>query len=152
MTIRYFTLVVLTCTLTACVNLKPKADTTRTYLLGPVDVSSKGESSLHDIYIARPNLPAYLEGNHMQYRNEQGELKIEMAGTEYTEWPLQRQSALVHRVERAYNDWESANANSHGVSEAIVNFLVIKYVLQKVFTYDWSKMFKPFSSNRASYN
>lgn len=49
-----------------------------------------------------------------------GELEIEMAGTEYAEWPLQRQSALVHRLERAYNDWESAQANSHEVSQAIV--------------------------------
>lgn len=49
-----------------------------------------------------------------------GELVIEMAGTEYAEWPLQRQSALVHRLERAYNDWESERANSHEVSKAIV--------------------------------
>ncbi|MCA8979295.1 MAG: SGNH/GDSL hydrolase family protein [Planctomycetes bacterium] len=49
-----------------------------------------------------------------------GELVVEMAGTEYAEWPLQRQSALVHRLERAYNDWESEHANSHAVSKAIV--------------------------------
>lgn len=52
--------------------------------------------------------------------DEAGELEIEMAGTEYAEWPLQRRSALVHRLERAYKDWESANANSHEVSKAIV--------------------------------
>ena len=97
MTIRYFTLLVLTCTLTACVNLKPKADTTRTYLLGPVDVSPEGESSLYDIYIARPNLPAYLEGNHMQYRNEQGELKS-LKGARWGE-------SLQEGIARALSEW-----------------------------------------------
>lgn len=52
--------------------------------------------------------------------DDDGELVVEMAGTEYAEWPLQRYSALVHRMERAYNDWESDRARSHEVSEAIV--------------------------------
>jgi len=52
--------------------------------------------------------------------DENGELVIEMAGTEYAEWPLQRQSAFVHRLERSYNDWESKQARSHDVTKAIV--------------------------------
>lgn len=84
-------------TLTACVNFKPKADTTRIYLLGPVDTSSEGGANPHDLYIARPSLPAYLEGNHMQYRNEQGELKS-VKGARWGE-------SLHEGIARALSEW-----------------------------------------------
>ena len=75
MIIRPLILLIVSFALTACVNLKPKPDSVRLYLLGPVTASAVEAPVGRGIYIARPDLPTYLEGNRMQYHGEGGELQ-----------------------------------------------------------------------------
>lgn len=72
-------LLLLACLFTAlcsgCVNLKPTADVTKQYALGSeagaLMLTTEPESVL---YIARPNLPGYIEGLHLQYRSANSEV------------------------------------------------------------------------------
>ncbi len=75
MKIRALLLLILSCGLTACVNLKPTAHSVQRYVLGPVAAVTVQASAGSDLYVARPDLPTYLEGNRMQYRGEGGELQ-----------------------------------------------------------------------------
>ncbi|MEO0510261.1 MAG: ABC-type transport auxiliary lipoprotein family protein [Verrucomicrobiota bacterium] len=62
---------------TSCVNLEPSPDMTKLYTLGPVS-SFEGSEDSGDkkrIYISRPNLPVYLSGSQLAYREADGELK-----------------------------------------------------------------------------
>lgn len=85
---RTLTLLLLCCGLTACVNLKPKADTVRMFVLGSVDaVAEPSAQSPGAVYIARPDLPAYLDGSRLQYRHADGEIQS-LRGARWAE-PLQ---------------------------------------------------------------
>ena len=103
---RTFTLFLLCCTLTGCVNLKPKADTVRLFVLGSVDaVYESGSPGRGAFYIGRPDLPAYLEGTRLQYRHMDGEVES-LSGARWAE-PLQE------GVARALNEFiGSAQENS----------------------------------------
>lgn len=61
--------------LSGCVNLKPKKVETKLYALGAVDSRSAVEVDGPALYIARPHLPAYLDGKRLQYRGANGEVK-----------------------------------------------------------------------------
>ncbi|MEN8725001.1 MAG: PqiC family protein [Lentimonas sp.] len=65
----------LSITLGGCVNLKPKADPVKLYALGPVNSAVDGRESGRPIYVARPHMPAYLDGKHLQYRSANGEVE-----------------------------------------------------------------------------
>ncbi|MEQ2006858.1 MAG: SGNH/GDSL hydrolase family protein [Limisphaerales bacterium] len=52
--------------------------------------------------------------------NAAGELTYDGAPATYSEWPLQRQSALVHWLEQQANLAEERRANSHAVSRALL--------------------------------
>jgi uncharacterized lipoprotein YmbA len=56
--------------------LKPKADTVRLFVLGSVDaVAESSTPATEAVYIARPDLPAYLDGTRLQYRHTDGEVE-----------------------------------------------------------------------------
>jgi uncharacterized lipoprotein YmbA len=61
--------------LTGCVNLKPKQVETKLYALGAVDSRSAFKVDGPPLYVARPHLPAYLDGKRLQYRSANGEVK-----------------------------------------------------------------------------
>lgn len=76
MMIRCLLLLILSCGLTACVNLKPTPHSVKRYVLGPLTaVAEQPASTGGDLYIARPELPSYLAGNRIQYRDAGGELQ-----------------------------------------------------------------------------
>lgn len=52
--------------------------------------------------------------------NAAGQLTYDAASATYTEWPLQRQSALVHWLEQQANIAEEARVRSHEVSRALL--------------------------------
>lgn len=52
--------------------------------------------------------------------NAGGELSYDAAPATYAEWPLQRQSALVHWLEQQANVAEERRVNSHAVSRALL--------------------------------
>lgn len=61
--------------LSACVNFKPQADKVKLYTLGmnaAVAADDPGDKVTY--YIARPELPGYLQGNRMLYHTDSGEL------------------------------------------------------------------------------
>jgi len=60
--------------LSGCVNLKPKADVVKMYALGPVEPAEQPASTERPIFIVRPDLPAYLDGKHLQFRESDGEV------------------------------------------------------------------------------
>lgn len=74
--IRVFCILLLCLSASGCVNLKPRADTVQQYVLGPIDAQARtsvGEPVRGEtIYVGRPDLPGYLEGNRLQYRVETG--------------------------------------------------------------------------------
>ena len=53
-------------------------------------------------------------------RLEAGALTYHAAPATYAEWPLQRQSALVHWLEQTANRWEENRVRSHEVSVALL--------------------------------
>ena len=53
-------------------------------------------------------------------RLEHGALAYHAAPATYAEWPLQRQSALVHWLEQQANRWEESRVRSHEVSAALL--------------------------------
>lgn len=61
--------------LSGCVNLKPKADPVKLYALGPVGPVLHADGVGEVVYIARPHMPAYLDGKHLQYRGVNGEVE-----------------------------------------------------------------------------
>lgn len=71
---------------TGCVNLKPQPDRTRIFILAgdvaaPTDLSSKPAS-----YVARVELPGYLEGTRIHYRSDGGTLSS-IASARWAEAP-----------------------------------------------------------------
>lgn len=74
--------------MSGCVNLKPQPDRTQLYLLGanvasPADLSGKPPS-----YVARAELPGYLEGTRIYYRSAGGTLES-VAGARWAEAPAE---------------------------------------------------------------
>jgi uncharacterized lipoprotein YmbA len=104
---RAFILLFLCFGLTACVNLKPKPDTVRLYVLGPLDTAvESGVLSGPAIYIARPDLPTYVDGTRLQYRRQGGELRS-LSGARWAE-PLQE------GVSRALSEYLSSQHAING--------------------------------------
>mgnify|MGYP000865313625 CR=1 FL=1 len=60
--------------MSSCVNLKPKPDPVKLYALGPIESQPTHNTQRVAIYVARPDLPAYLDGKRLQYRNPNGEI------------------------------------------------------------------------------
>ena len=58
----------------ACVNLKPKHDSTKLYILGSIEPVVSSDFGAAAIYISRPYLPAYVAIQRLQYRKQNGEL------------------------------------------------------------------------------
>lgn len=89
---------------TSCVNLDPVEDDLQMYALG--SVSDRPETEFPDnannvIYIARPDLPAYLSNNRMLIRSEDGEIR-HLGGIRWVE-PLEEgvARALSEYISRA---------------------------------------------------
>jgi len=61
--------------LVACVNLKPQPDSVVLYVLGPSDSRTVPADEPPSVYVARPDLPTYLEGSLLQYRQSDGAVK-----------------------------------------------------------------------------
>ncbi|MGJ8654479.1 MAG: PqiC family protein [Opitutaceae bacterium] len=70
-----------------CVNLKPKADVVKLYALGPVEVTAPTASNGPSVFVARPDMPAFLDGKRLQFRSENGEVE-ELSRARWAE-PLQ---------------------------------------------------------------
>jgi hypothetical protein len=75
MTLRALLLCFFCGALAGCVNLKPQQDSVKLYVLGPNEFTQPAKTSAASIYIARPNLPAYLDGKRLQYRHADGEVR-----------------------------------------------------------------------------
>ncbi len=75
MILRVLVLCLLCGGLAGCVNLKPKADVVKLYALGPGEFSPEAAKAGPPIYVARPDLPAYLDGKRLQYRHADGEVR-----------------------------------------------------------------------------
>lgn len=61
--------------LTGCVNLKPQRDKVKLYTLGLNAAMPQSTTAQQPVlYIARPELPSYLEGSAMRYHTEGGEI------------------------------------------------------------------------------
>lgn len=58
-----------------CVNLKPKADVVKLYALGPVEAAPETTATGPSMYVARPNLPGFLDGKRLQFRSANGEVE-----------------------------------------------------------------------------
>lgn len=52
--------------------------------------------------------------------NDKGDLDYFMAPVVYREWPLMRQSALVHFLEDRYNTWEARRSKSEWISAELI--------------------------------
>lgn len=127
-----------------CVNLKPRADITQQYALGSdLAVLNVPLSLQAAIYIARPNLPSYSAGSHLQYRSANGEMSqlsharwIEavdqgiarsmaemMLGSArqqvigYYPWPQEKRSAVQLKV-----NFYRFGANSKGAVEVLAHW------------------------------
>ncbi len=75
MLLRLITLFIVSSLLTGCVNLKPREDSTKEYVLGPIDVLALGTGPIEERgYIARPQLPVYMEGSELKIRSADGEI------------------------------------------------------------------------------
>ena len=66
--------------LTACINLEPKPDNTRRFVLGPVaqtaEVSNESSDDALSVYVMPPHLPTYLGRQELLYRTAGGEVAI----------------------------------------------------------------------------
>ena len=66
--------------LSACVNLQPQPDYMRQFALGPTTTTQAKETvsttpeNLGTAFIARPEIPSFLDTPHMQYRALNGEI------------------------------------------------------------------------------
>lgn len=60
-----------------CVNLKPAPSLTENFMLGPIDMAGTEQTQpgREGLYILRPQLPTYQEGNRLGYRLATGELQ-----------------------------------------------------------------------------
>ncbi len=100
MLLRLIFLFILSVGLTACVNLKPRADATKTYVLGPMALPvADASQQIERGYIARPQLPVYMEGATLKVRSADGEI-ANLAGARWAE-PLEVgvARALSHYIE-----------------------------------------------------
>lgn len=63
--------------LSACVNLKPVPSVTESFILGPVDMVGRSNTLMEGkpVFIARPQLPTYLEDSRLSYRSANGEVR-----------------------------------------------------------------------------
>ena len=100
MLLRLIFLSIVSVGLTACVNLKPRVDATKTYVLGPVELPIAGASQQTERgYVARPQLPVYMEGTTLKVRSTDGEIRS-LDGARWAE-PLEDgvARALSHFIE-----------------------------------------------------
>ncbi|MGB1126746.1 MAG: PqiC family protein [Opitutales bacterium] len=95
---------------TSCVNLKPRPDSTKLYTLGPVPALANAVSAEKSkaVYVARPNLPLFLNGNQLKYRLSDGELK-RLSAARWAE-------ALDEGIARAMAEFLSASSPTVSVS------------------------------------
>lgn len=79
--------------LVGCLNLKPTADPVKLYALGDAAVVLAENQAEGSVYVARPNLPSYLEGQYLKYRSAEGEV----GRLQYARWvePLPQGIARV---------------------------------------------------------
>lgn len=100
MPLRVIILFIAACCLSACVNLKPREDRTKMYVLGPIDLPvSSSAQVVEQGYIARPQFPVYMEGSSLKVRSANGEIN-HLAGARWAE-PLDVgvARALSHYIE-----------------------------------------------------
>lgn len=81
---RLLTLSLLTLCAAGCVNLKPRPDQTKLYVLaaGEAPTSVTDDGTL--LYVERPNLPLYLNGKHLTYSRDNGEA-VSIPGARWAE-------------------------------------------------------------------
>ena len=86
MLLRFICLIILISGPTACIDLKPRPDTTKLYALGlsdPVQNSPTSASTAHG-YIARPQLPVYMEGSNLKLISGDREI-VNVSGARWAE-------------------------------------------------------------------
>ena len=99
--------------LSACVNLEPNPDLSRSFVLGPVDFSESSQGlDGGALYVMRPQLPSFLDSNRIQYRDAIG---------------------LVESVEDAF--W--AESLPEGVSRAFAQYFGQRSGLGGIAYYPW---------------
>lgn len=102
MFLRLITVIVLSCYMAGCVNLKPTEDTRKEYTLGLVDLPDfESEQQVERGYIARPHFPGYMEGYGLKVRSAAGEV-FELKDARWAE-PIEigAARALSHYIEAA---------------------------------------------------
>ena len=102
MLLRLITLIALIGPLAGCINLKPREDTRKEYTLGLIELPRvESGQGVERGYIARPHLPAYMEGYGLKVRSSNGEL-TELGGARWAE-PIELgvARALSHYIEAA---------------------------------------------------
>jgi uncharacterized lipoprotein YmbA len=124
MLFRLILLSVVSVGLTACVNLKLREDTTKTYVLGPMDLPvAEASQQVESAYIARPQLPVYMEGARFKVRSADGEIS-RLAGARWAE-PLEVgvARALSHYIEvqsggakSGFYPWPQSNRSTSTLS------------------------------------
>lgn len=136
---------VLALAVSGCVNLKPKPDLTRLYMLGAQVAPVASVEGKPEVYIGRIELPGFLEGSRIFHRSASGTLKS-VPGARWAEAPsdalpraiamhLQGTGAVNVRAYypwlRTDQDWatvsvqfERFSANAAGVVEVIAQWQV----------------------------
>lgn len=85
MPLRFTCLIILLFGLTSCIGLKPKPDKTKTYALGLSEsVQSSSAPSTARGYIARPQLPVYMEGSRLKLISGDREI-VNLPGARWAE-------------------------------------------------------------------
>jgi len=96
---RRFLLLLFCLGLSGCVNLKPKPDTIQHFALGPVQLADINADAI-PLYVARPELPVYLDDRRLQYRDASG-LVLSLADARWAE-------TLEEGVARALSEYLAA--------------------------------------------
>lgn len=127
MLLRIITLFIVSCGLTGCVNLTPSKDTTKMYVLGPVDLPSSGSATGAELgYIARPYLPVYMEGTGLKVRAMDGEISNLPSARWAEPMDIGVARALSHYIELASGGVRSG-FYPWPKSEAATNTLHVKF-------------------------
>ena len=127
MLLRAITLFIVACGLSACVNLKPREDHTKTYVLGPIELAaSSSDQAIEQGYIARPQLPVYMEGYGLKVRSANGEINS-LSGARWAEpMDVGIARALSHYIE-AKNGGIKSGFYPWPQSSAASNTLQVKF-------------------------
>jgi uncharacterized lipoprotein YmbA len=92
----------LSCSLVGCINLKPREDHRKVFTMGALELPAvDSQQGAERGYIARPDLPGYMEGTGMKVRSADGEIR-DLHGARWAE-PLDigAARALSHYIEAA---------------------------------------------------